>query len=243
MTNLCGRARSVAPPFSWKEVWAAAPEIIHDGRWGNSTVLRVRLAGRIWAIKSYCKSPWIYRKTFGRFWANREYQVISALEGIIGIPCRPCLLDDGSFCCGYEEGRTLLDIRTNPVPVEKSFFLALEGAVRAMHERGVCHLDLRNGRNILMLRDGSPLLLDFQSCVSLRWLPSHVRRVMTDIDLSGVYKWWNRLSHETMDQTRFEVYQRLNRKRVLWPFKGYGSWLRMWRSEPLRRPGKKDERY
>lgn len=239
MQSQFGTARAAAPPFTWDDVWASNPETVHQGRWGNSTVLRALIGGETWAIKSYLHSPWIYRKTIGRFWANREYRIVSALEGIEGVPRNPCLLDRSSFCCGYETGRTLLDIRLRPVPVAKRFFVALENAVRQMHERGFCHLDLRNGRNILLIHDDKPVLLDFQSCLSLDRFPARVRRMMVGIDLSGVYKWWNRLSPETMDHGRYDFLLEQNKRRALWPFKGYGSWIRLWRAEPLHSPGKK----
>jgi RIO-like serine/threonine protein kinase len=204
-------------------------------------VLRVTISGEPWAIKTYRNSPWVYRSTLGRFWVRREYRVISTLKDVQGLPRNPRLLDECSFCSRYEEGRTLLDVRKQAASLGEGFFQELENTVREMHRRGFCHLDLRNGRNILVTEGEHPLVLDFQSSIPIHRLPACAQRMLRNIDLSGVYKWWNRLSPETMDGERFELFQKLNRKRILWPFKGYGSWLRVWRAEALRAPGKRGE--
>lgn len=206
-------------------------------------MLRVNVAGGdAWVVKTYRHSPMALRKTLGRYWTRREYRIMTALSGMGSIPKDPWLLDACSLCCRYEAGRTLLDIRKNPVPVSRRFFLLLEQEVREMHARGFAHLDLRNGRNMLIRDDMTPVLLDFQSCIGLKLLPAGVRRLVCNVDLSGVYKWWNRLSPETMDEARFNLYRRLDRKRVLWPFKGYGGLFRLWNPEPPQPCGKQDER-
>lgn len=242
-------------PFSWEEVRQARPTILHAGQWANATVLRARVQGEEWAIKTYRDAHALYRNTFGRFWSRHEYRVVTALQGLPGIPRNPCLLDASTFCCGYETGRTLVSLllsevrarkgsppvtarQGNPVRPSNAFFRTLESTVQAMHARGIVHLDLRNGRNILLLENGSPLLLDFQSCLNLRRLPPPLRRMLTYIDLSGVYKWWYRLNPETMDRARFNRLQAINRTRILWPFKGYGTWLRLWRAKSYDRPDK-----
>lgn len=224
-------SRNTVAPFTWDELEAAQPTIIHAGQWGNSTVLRARLHGREWAVKTYRRTHPLYRRTIGRFWSRREYLAVAALEGNPGIPRRACRLDPCTFCCSYEPGRTLVDILKQRGHVAPEFFVAWEHAVQAMHTRGICHLDLRNGRNTLVLENGQPLMLDFQSCLRLNRLPPPLRRLLMQIDTAGVYKWWYRLSPETLDPARLDRLQRQNRARILWPFKGYGSWLRVWRAK------------
>ena len=54
-----------------------------------------------------------------------------------------------------------------------------------MHRRGIAHLDLRYRRNVLILEDGTPGVIDFQTCVWLDRLPRPVREWLKQVDLSG----------------------------------------------------------
>ncbi len=54
------------------------------------------------------------------------------------------------------------DALQNAEELPRDFFDLLEGLVRDMHERGVCHNDLHKEANILVGLDGYPALVDFQ---------------------------------------------------------------------------------
>ena len=64
------------------------------------------------------------------------------------------------------------------------------------------HLDVRNGRNVLVTEQGEPVLLDFQSHVGTRWMPASLRRWAERLDLAGVYKHWEQRSPETLGEAR-----------------------------------------
>ena len=52
--------------------------------------------------------------------------------------------------------------------------------------------------NILVGDDGTPSLLDFQSCLGTRWMPPPLRRFVERIDLAAIYKHWAKRSPDTM---------------------------------------------
>ena len=83
------------------------------------------------------------------------------------------------------------------------------------------HLDLRNAHNILVTDDGHPALLDFQSCLSTRWMPARLRRFLERIDRAAVYKHWARKSPATLGPERTSALARMNRLRPLWVLRGY----------------------
>jgi hypothetical protein len=85
------------------------------------------------------------------------------------------------------------------------FFRRLERLVWRMHRRGMAHLDLRYRRNILVLDDGSPGVVDFQSAVCLDRLPRKLKRFLRRVDLSGVYKHWCHRDPGTLGARRLAI--------------------------------------
>ncbi|MCF0254320.1 MAG: hypothetical protein HUK26_08320, partial [Duodenibacillus sp.] len=119
----------------------------------------------------------------------------------------------------YIEGSTLKSL-----PYEKvtpAFLLKLEALTRAMHARGVAHLDMRSMGNVLMRPDGTPAIIDLQAAVLTEGLPAWLRRILEDIDMSGAYKKWRKCCPEAMDEGRRKELERINRWRRLWPCRGY----------------------
>ena len=48
-----------------------------------------------------------------------------------------------------------------------------------------------------------------------------MRRWFAAMDMSGVYKKWQRFQPETMGEARRASFERLSRWRRFWPFRGY----------------------
>ena len=93
--------------------------------------------------------------------------------------------------------------------------------MQKIHERDIVHLDIRYRNNILVTDDGDPAVIDFQSYFRLNRLPSFLRQPLKEVDLSGVYKRWNRTYPGTLNEERLAILERINRKRRYWPLKGY----------------------
>ena len=67
---------------------------------------------------------------------------------------------------------------------------AFEELLRAMHARGVVHLDVRGTGNVMIRPNGSPGLIDFQASLYTGWMPGFLRRLLEDFDMSGALKKW-----------------------------------------------------
>ena len=82
-------------------------------------------------------------------------------------------------------------------------------------------------RNLMVVESAktlTPGIIDFQAAVSTRWMPGALRRWFEGLDLGGIYKKWLRFQPEAMGEQRREHYERMNRWRRLWVFRGYFGW-------------------
>ncbi len=207
-------------PFTRDDLRRNSAEKISGGRWANADLLLYTHTDGAWVLKDFTPcSPFIC-KTWGAWMAARELRALVHLQGIPGIPAEPFALDPYAFCYRFVPGTNLKYIRrTNPPGAD--FFLKLEQSVRQMHQRGIVHLDIRYMRNIVVSDTGDPLLLDFQTCLFLNRIPRFMHQFLKNIDISGVYKCWKRVSGKTIDPERLAFLEKMEKKRSLWVFKGY----------------------
>ena len=191
-------------------------------RWSNAYVFKAKdERGREWVVKDFGPCNWFVRHTIARLLLWREKRALRHLEGLDGIP--ELIMSQGKWALAYPyiPGVTLHEALFGKERVGEPYFKALEELVTKMHEKGIAHLDLRNKNNILITADGSPALIDFQSAVLMKGLPSRFRRLLCVVDLSGVYKYWDKLSPETMTPQGREAIQRIASLRRFWVLKGY----------------------
>jgi hypothetical protein len=109
----------------------------------------------------------------GRWQCGRE---VAFYQHLAGLSCVPALLgrvSDTAYLRAFVPGRSLAD---RP-PVPAGFWANLDGAMRAVHSRGVAYVDSNKPENILIGEDGRPYLIDFQ----IAW------RQGTD---SALGRWW-----------------------------------------------------
>ncbi len=207
-------------PFTRDELRKNGAEKISGGRWANADLLLYTHTDGVWVLKDFTACSPLIRKTWGAWMAARELRALVHLQGIPGIPADPFALDAYAFCYRFVPGTNLKYIRrTNPPGAD--FFLELEKSVRLMHERGIVHLDIRYMRNIVVSDTGCPLLLDFQTSLFLSRIPRFMHQFLKNIDISGVYKCWKRVSGKTIDPERLAFLKKMEKKRSLWVFKGY----------------------
>ena len=90
-----------------------------------------------------------------------------------------------------------------------------------MHRQQLVHLDLRNANNILVTSAGEPALIDFQSALSTRRMPTCLRKLLERLDLSGIYKHWAQLAPESLGTSREKILLWQLRVRKWWRFRGY----------------------
>lgn len=194
-------------------------ELLSKGRWANADLFCFFAQGSRWVVKDFSGCPPLVSRIWGRWMVMREYRALVRLQGIDGIPEKPFLRNDRALGYRYVNGTTLRHVRTDEIP--SHFFPDLEHLVCRMHQRKMVHLDIRNRRNIMLRSDGRPALLDFQSSLDVRHMPPALRRMLKQIDLSGVYKTWYKLRPDLMDASRLARLQALERRRFIWVFRGY----------------------
>jgi len=205
--------------FSRADLDRAAPHVLNRGRWANATVLLYTHAGVQYVVKDFRNCPLPYRETFGRFMVRRELSALERLHGLFGVPAGVFRVDAYALAYRFVPGIEMAD--AGPDRATPEFFRALESVVLAMHRRGIAHLDLRYGGNILVSDADAPLIVDFQSHVKLGGFPRFLRRTLENVDLAGVYKHWSHRHPESLGAERLAFLGRANSWRRLWVLKGY----------------------
>jgi hypothetical protein len=211
-------------PFDRAALVTAERQLLRNGRFANARVERVRIDGTDWIFKDFASRAFLVRHTVGRFLLGREVRALRRLEGLRGIPSQAFRVDGSSMAARFVPGRALADIPNGPVASD--YLVALEALLRQVHARGLVHLDTRGGGNLLIGPDGSPGIIDFQAALSTRWMPRSLRRWLEDMDMSGVYKKWQRWQPDTLGAARLESLARLNRWRRWWFLRGYFGWTK-----------------
>jgi len=208
-------------PFDRAALVTAERQLLRNGRFANARVERVRIDGTDWIFKDFASRAFLVRHTVGRFLLGREVRALRRLEGLRGIPSQAFRVDGSSMAARFVPGRALADIPNGPVASD--YLVALEALLRQVHARGLVHLDTRGGGNLLIGPDGSPGIIDFQAALSTRWMPRSLRRWLEDMDMSGVYKKWQRWQPDTLGAARLES---LDRWRRWWFLRGYFGWTK-----------------
>jgi len=209
----------MSPAFDRAALAMAERRLLRDGRFANARVERVRIAGADWIFKDFASRTFVVRHSVGRFLLGRELRALRRLEGIAGVPAQAFRVDALSMAARFVPGRALADMPNGPVATD--YLVALEALLRQVHARGLVHLDTRGGGNLLIGPDGAPGIIDFQAALSTRWMPRALRTWLEDMDLSGIYKKWQRWQPDTLGRDRLALLERLNRWRRWWLLRGY----------------------
>lgn len=128
----------------------------------------VRHGRRRFAVKDVAglRGP---RRLLWRFLLWREARAYEALAGIPGIARSYGLMDPDALLLEFLDGEV---VRRESMPLQRAdFFERLDEIVRAMHERGWVHLDLGHRRNVLVLGDGTPAVVDLANALGWAKLP------------------------------------------------------------------------
>lgn len=236
----------MANPITRNDWEAPGVRMLSKGRAGNARVYLLETPEKKVVIKDFRKSPWWIRWTWGRWMVGHEYRLMKCLEGLPGVPQNVFRADAYAFGMDFLEGITLGDYNQRNMhahigllpadaklpPLSLHYFRALERLVCAMHRRNVTHLDTRNAKNVLILPDETPALIDFQSGVYLRkWYPKWFRKLLLLADLSSVYKHYFHycvgLSDNLQElpgafpESRAKLFISHLKLRKLWMLKGY----------------------
>ncbi|WP_300331448.1 RIO1 family regulatory kinase/ATPase [Fusobacterium sp.] len=194
-------------------------KIMNEGEYLNAAVFRYYDGELDLTIKDFSTTPWIIKNTLGRLFVLREGSALKKLSTNPSITKNVIFLSDYTLAFNFIEGKPLKKIKDKTIP--KEFFVTLEKNIMAIHKKDIVHLDLRNLGNIIMGNDGLPYIIDFQSYLSIKYLPNKLKNILKGADITGVYKCWERKCSEPLDQKRKNYFEEFKKIRKIWIFKGY----------------------
>jgi len=170
-------------------------KLLNRGGWANPDVFLVRTGDdELVVVKDYAPRGPLVRRSLGRWITRREQRAYRALAGSPGVPRLHGAIDPLAFAVEYRPGVLLSRSLAGRLPDD--FMSELAHAIRAMHARGVVHLDLRHRSNLLAGEDGHPVLIDFASALCFRpggWMARALLPLLARIDLGALRKWEERL--------------------------------------------------
>ncbi len=172
----------------------ATRQTLSRGRWGNPDVLLVELGGAPVIVKDFAPRSALVRVLLGRWLTRRELRAYRVLADHPAVPRLLGSIDGLAFAVEYRPGTRLS--RALAPSIGPDFVAELGSAVRGLHARGVVHLDLRHRSNVLLGRDGRPVLIDFASALCFEPGGLVARLLLpwlARVDLRACRKWEVRL--------------------------------------------------
>jgi len=118
--------------------------------------------GRRIVVKDFRGCDPLFRALIGPIMVRREKAALTKLQGLNGVPRLVGQVDRYAMAVEHVDGTSLADLQGPP---PEAFFDELAEVMRAIHERGVTHCDLRSSGNVVVTRDGRPHAVDFAACV------------------------------------------------------------------------------
>lgn len=193
--------------------------LMNEGEYINAAVFRYKDEILDLTIKDFSTSPWILKNTLGKIFVKREGNSLKKLENNPSVTKNIIFLSKYTLAFNFIKGKPLKSFLDNSI--EKKFFLELEKNVMEMHKKDIVHLDLRNLGNIIVGENEYPYIIDFQSCISIKWLPKKLKNLIKGADITGIYKCWNKKCKEPLDEERIKYFNNFQKIRKIWIFRGY----------------------
>jgi len=130
-----------------------------EGKFGKPDLSRVEIDGQAFMVKDVRKRNFFFRWTLGLWLVQQEWKIYSRLKGVKGVPQPLERIDHFAFAMEFTPGVSV----ERGESITPSFFSDLDQVLKAIHSRGVVHMDLRHKGNILVSDKGEPFLIDFNS--------------------------------------------------------------------------------
>jgi len=169
-------------------------------------------------LKDYRGKNAVTRGLLAPSLVKREFAVLRHLEGVPGIPRAYAVVEKRALLLEYIEGKTINKFKAGELP--DRVFDRLCETVRAMHARGVVHLDLRQRKNILIAGD-RPWVIDFANALKGR-LTAKLRAV----DESALLKFKQRNWPHLMTDADRDALKNHRLLRRFWIFSPRGKSVR-----------------
>ncbi len=193
-------------------------KFLSRGGWGNADVYATTENGIKLIVKDFASRNFIIKNILAPFMIWRTLRIAKRLQGIEGVPKACHRRGRYAYAYEYTEGITLRNAYKKKMQIPDVFFQMLENTVREIHSRGIAHTDLRNAGNIIITPEGKPVIIDFCSAISTHRMPRILNRLLYNIDLSGIYKHWQRINPSTLDEKRRKLLINMTRLRPFWIF-------------------------
>ena len=188
-----------------------------EGRFGKPDLNRVEIDGKVFMVKDVQRRNFFLRWTLGLWLIQQEWKIYVRLKGLKGVPQPAARVDRFAFAMEFIPGVSIE--RGEAIP--PSFFSDLDQVLKAIHLRGVVHMDLRHKGNILISDKGEPFLIDFNSSFSFKER-GLLRRLFFPlfrwVDYGGLLKLKERASPSSMTPEEPNFLKQFNRLRKLWIF-------------------------
>jgi RIO-like serine/threonine protein kinase len=167
------------------------------GGFWSPVVSLVDHEGRPAVLKDYRRKNPVTRALIAPALVRREFEILRHLEGVPGIPRAYAVVEKRALLLEYIEGKTINKFAPGDLP--DAVFERLGETVRAMHRRGVVHLDLRQKKNIVIAGD-RPYLLDFANAMRVK---GRLAGKLEAVDESALLKFKQRnFPHLVTDEDR-----------------------------------------
>ena len=153
----------------------------------------VELQGEKWVHKIFRFRFWWGRafRPLARWSMRREQAMCRHLSGIEGVAGEVLPVDECSFLRRWVEGKDLKECRRRGEKPSSAFFDELGRVLSRIHARGAAYVDLAKQDNVIVTRDGKPVLIDFQVSARRREGRSRLLRALS--------AWWiGRLQREDL---------------------------------------------
>lgn len=172
-------------------------------------------------LKDFSGKTW-WMRLLGRRQIAHETRALRRLAGLPGIPrCYGETQAGAGILIEHIEGEWITRFCARNPGTAPALFDRLTALVRAIHARGVAHLDLRKRDNILVTTDGLPWVIDFNASfcfdpgsAAMRILFPILRRV----DEAAVLKWKARLAPHLLTPAEARRNRRMSFLRRFWIF-------------------------
>jgi RIO-like serine/threonine protein kinase len=198
---------------------ALSGRVLRDkGGFLSPVVSVVEHDGRPAVLKDYRRKNAVTRGLIAPSLVRREFDVLRHLEGIPGIPKAYAVLEKRALLLEYVEGKTINKFKAGELP--DRVYDRLVELVRAMHARGVVHLDLRQRKNIL-IADDRPWLIDFANAMK-----GKLTATLRGIDESALLKFKQRNWPHLMTDADREALKSHKFLRKFWIFSPRGKSVR-----------------
>lgn len=172
-------------------------------------------------LKDYRTKNLVTRGLIAPALVRREFAILRRLEGLPGIPRAIRIVEKRALLLERIDGKPIHKYKAGELPDE--VYARLVALVRAMHGRGVVHLDLRQKKNIFITPDGRPYLLDFANALTKSGAARAIWGTLVRVDESALLKFKDRnFPHLMTDEDR-EAVRKHKFLRRFWVFSPRGK--------------------